>query len=228
MLHLIYPFTIPFLRCNHSQSSAKERITLPQTTFKSSINDTRSSSTALLKHPKPLSNMPLSQKQMEYLGLAWQCFDNEPKIDYEKFYRIAGLASANSARELMRVTKKKLKEEYGALSGSVQNASGANGGTPKRATPAKKTPLVKQSKKVKGDDEADDEEGGSAYEDHSSASKIARKRKATPAVRTKTAALVQEEEEVVSEVDDETPVMKKMRANEIKPEPEDDFDGDFQ
>lgn len=35
------------------------------------------------------------------------------QIDYEKFKTVAGLASAASARELMRVTKNKLKEEYG-------------------------------------------------------------------------------------------------------------------
>ncbi|TKA22369.1 hypothetical protein B0A50_08251, partial [Salinomyces thailandicus] len=54
--------------------------------------------------------MPLSQKQMEYLALAWQCFESEPKINYDKFAQVANLASAHSARELMRVTKKKLKE----------------------------------------------------------------------------------------------------------------------
>lgn len=75
--------------------------------------------------------MPLSTKQMEYLALAWQCFDAEPKIDYEKFKDIAGLASAASAREIMRMTKKKLKEEYGALSGGgagVKTANGTGGG----------------------------------------------------------------------------------------------------
>ncbi|GAB1736254.1 hypothetical protein NU219Hw_g6927t1 [Hortaea werneckii] len=72
--------------------------------------------------------MPLSQKQMEYLALAWQCFETEPKIDYNKFYHIAGLASANSARELMRVTKKKLKEEYGALAAPGDHSAGL--GTP--------------------------------------------------------------------------------------------------
>jgi len=41
----------------------------------------------------------------------WQCFDSEPKIDYAKFATVAGLASAASARELMRVTKNKLKVE---------------------------------------------------------------------------------------------------------------------
>lgn len=74
--------------------------------------------------------MPLSTKQMEYLALAWQCFDAEPKIDYEKFKDIAGLASAASAREIMRMTKKKLKEEYGALSGGGAGVKTANGGGP--------------------------------------------------------------------------------------------------
>lgn len=66
---------------------------------------------------------------MEYLALAWQCFDAEPKIDYEKFKDVAGLASAASAREIMRMTKKKLKEEYGALSGALKIANGGGGGT---------------------------------------------------------------------------------------------------
>lgn len=69
--------------------------------------------------------MPLSTKQMEYLALAWQCFESEPKvcaisslspslanlsnqsdkphtqIDYNKFYQVAGLKSAHSAREVI-------------------------------------------------------------------------------------------------------------------------------
>ncbi|KAI7219185.1 hypothetical protein KC333_g3103 [Hortaea werneckii] len=102
--------------------------------------------------------MPLSQKQMEYLALAWQCFETEPKkwfqksihstnnrsptrdelsqIDYNKFYQIAHLASANSARELMRVTKKKLKEEYGALAATSGDAPGtprSTNNTPRKA-----------------------------------------------------------------------------------------------
>ncbi|KAK4549117.1 hypothetical protein LTR36_007573 [Oleoguttula mirabilis] len=66
---------------------------------------------------------------MEYLAIAWQCFDTEPKIDYAKFAKVAGLASANSARELMRVTKNKLKVEYGALGDGLQSA---NANTPKK------------------------------------------------------------------------------------------------
>lgn len=81
--------------------------------------------------------MPLSTKQMEYLALAWQRFDAEPKIDYEKFKDIAGLASAASAREIMRMTKKKLKEEYGALSGGLKIANGGGGGTGGMDSPVK-------------------------------------------------------------------------------------------
>ena len=47
------------------------------------------------------------------------------QIDYDKFKTVAGLASAHSARELMRVTKNKLKSEYGALSGGMKDANAA-------------------------------------------------------------------------------------------------------
>ncbi|KAK5135032.1 hypothetical protein LTR08_005692 [Meristemomyces frigidus] len=78
--------------------------------------------------------MPLSSKQMEYLALAWTCFETEPKIDYAKFAKLANLASPASARELMRVTKNKLKAEYGA--GGLQSAS-EKSSTPKKSTAKK-------------------------------------------------------------------------------------------
>lgn len=92
--------------------------------------------------------MPLSQRQMEYAIIAFQCCTEEPKVfalpspslpaalqtvhiptllglvltllrrvqpDFEAFRAAAGLASANSARELWRVTRKKMKEEYEGL-----------------------------------------------------------------------------------------------------------------
>ena len=60
------------------------------------------------------------------------------QIDYDKFKDIAGLASAHSARELMRVTKKKLKEEYGAMSGSIKaaNAGTVNVSFPRHLRPS--------------------------------------------------------------------------------------------
>ncbi|KAK1074779.1 hypothetical protein LTR33_009673, partial [Friedmanniomyces endolithicus] len=66
--------------------------------------------------------MPLTTKQMEYLALAWQCFESEPKINYTKFAEVAGLKNARSAAELMRVAKNKLKTEYGSMSNGMQTA----------------------------------------------------------------------------------------------------------
>ena len=96
--------------------------------------------------PTPhLTSTTYTDQALQYLALAWQCFESEPKvhpcpiqphqdnlhthdrkqIDYDKFKTVAGLASAHSARELMRVTKNKLKSEYGALSGGMKDANAA-------------------------------------------------------------------------------------------------------
>ncbi|EME40019.1 hypothetical protein DOTSEDRAFT_38036 [Dothistroma septosporum NZE10] len=95
--------------------------------------------------------MPLSEKQMSYLALAWQCFETEPKIDYDKFKQVAGLASSHSARELMRVTKKKLKEEYGALSGTIASSNvtaviRTGGGKASPSKVIKRTPTSKRGR----------------------------------------------------------------------------------
>ena len=77
---------------------------------------------------------------------------NIPQIDYDRFHKLAGLASVASARELMRVTKNKLKSEYGALGADLQaanagiktpsksaSATPTKGSPTKAATPGKKT-----------------------------------------------------------------------------------------
>ncbi|KAF2166346.1 hypothetical protein M409DRAFT_23538 [Zasmidium cellare ATCC 36951] len=106
--------------------------------------------------------MPLSQKQMEYLALAWQCFETEPKIDYAKFATVANLASVNSARELMRVTKKKLKEEYGALDNGTATSPIKKSTSTPRSTPGAKRGRASVGKKaaaeMNGEDHDDDEE----------------------------------------------------------------------
>ncbi|QIX01095.1 hypothetical protein AMS68_006612 [Peltaster fructicola] len=89
--------------------------------------------------------MPLSNKQMEYLAIAWACFETEPKIDYEKFRELANLKTANSARELMRVTKLKLKSEYGPTAGGAQARSSKTASD----TPAKQTPTNKKTTAAK-------------------------------------------------------------------------------
>lgn len=75
--------------------------------------------------------------------------DLPKQIDYTKFAQVAGLKTPASARELMRVTKNKLKDEYGALSSGMQSTNGGTNGTPAKA---KATPRKRKSKGV-GDDE---------------------------------------------------------------------------
>ncbi|KAJ9628881.1 hypothetical protein H2203_002786 [Taxawa tesnikishii (nom. ined.)] len=60
-----------------------------------------------------MANPPtLSQAQLRYLALAWQCFESEPKINYDRFASLIGSKSAASAREMLRQTKKKLLEAH--------------------------------------------------------------------------------------------------------------------
>jgi hypothetical protein len=94
------------------------------------------------------------------------------QIDYDKFHKLAGLASANSAKELMRVTKNKLKEEYGTLGtaeGGIKTPSKGAGTPTKAAGSAKKATTTPGSRKRgagkktrgeagDGDDGGDDEE----------------------------------------------------------------------
>ncbi|KAK0289039.1 hypothetical protein LTR35_000414 [Friedmanniomyces endolithicus] len=89
--------------------------------------------------------MPMTTKQMEYLALAWQCFETEPKIDHTKFAQVAGLKNARSAAELMRVAKNKLKAEYGSMSTGMQTAN-----TPTRNA-AKPVTGKKRARKAAGE-----------------------------------------------------------------------------
>jgi hypothetical protein len=91
---------------------------------------------------------------------------------------VAGLASPHSARELWRVTKNKLKDEFEEICSGLQKgrAGGGGGSSPKKkaATPRKKaaavgadgtpTPTPKKrkasAKVVDGDEAGDDVENG--------------------------------------------------------------------
>ncbi|THV97763.1 hypothetical protein D6D27_01936 [Aureobasidium pullulans] len=92
----------------------------------------------------------LTNAQNRYLALAWLCVDVEPKIDYERFAVLAGSKTANSAREMLRVTKKKLHLEYASVS---TDGTVAPPNTPAAATKTfkkKATPKTKSTGKAKG------------------------------------------------------------------------------
>lgn len=70
------------------------------------------------------------------------------QIDYEKFSRLTGSKTAASAREMLRVTKKKLQEFDSAS--TTANGTVAPPNTPAVKTPRKKaTPKTKSTTKAK-------------------------------------------------------------------------------
>ncbi|KAI5235355.1 hypothetical protein E4T43_09327 [Aureobasidium subglaciale] len=107
----------------------------------------------------------LTDGQNRYLALAWVCFEVEPKIDFDKLSLVSGSKTANSAREMLRVAKKKLTENIAASTGDT-NGTVAPPNTPATKTPRKKAVPKTQSTKGKGgkkrkmtvdSDEEDDE-----------------------------------------------------------------------
>ncbi|KAG9526893.1 hypothetical protein KCV07_g59, partial [Aureobasidium melanogenum] len=103
----------------------------------------------------------LTDIQTRYLALAWLCFDAEPKIDYEKFAELAGLKSAHSGREMLRVTKKKLMDfaPPATTNGTVAPPNSPAVKTPrKKATPKTKSTKGKANKKRKVASDSDDSE----------------------------------------------------------------------
>ncbi|KAH8204130.1 hypothetical protein TruAng_001682 [Truncatella angustata] len=50
----------------------------------------------------------LSVRDLELASLAWQCFENEPKMNYKKFAEVGGFKNTNSATAVWATVKKKL------------------------------------------------------------------------------------------------------------------------
>ncbi|CAD0085939.1 unnamed protein product [Aureobasidium mustum] len=128
-----------------------------------------------------MPGLALSDTQNRYLALAWLCVDVEPKvstpirttedcpevcripavIDYEKFSQLTGSKTANSAREMLRVTKKKLLEFDTTITadGTVAPPNTPTVKTPrKKATSKTKSTKGKTNKKRKVASDSDDSE----------------------------------------------------------------------
>ncbi|KAK4507554.1 hypothetical protein PRZ48_001289 [Zasmidium cellare] len=110
-----------------------------------------------------------SEREKELMALAWQCFEEEPKIQYAKLAEMAGMTNAGSASNAWRNIKKKLT----AIAAGNGDADGA--GTPK----AKATP--KRKKKAADSDDAEETP--------------AKKTKATPKKKSKKAAAEEEDDD---------------------------------
>lgn len=103
---------------------------------------------------------------MFYQGLGLTCPSSLTQIDYEKFSKLTGSKTAHSAREMLRVTKKRLLEFDTTITGTNGTVAPPNTPAAKnprvKATPKTKSTKGKASKKRKvpngSDDSEDDEE----------------------------------------------------------------------
>ncbi|KAK5017433.1 hypothetical protein LTR60_001940 [Cryomyces antarcticus] len=82
--------------------------------------------------------MSLSQRDTEVLALAWQCFETEPKIDYDKLAQLANYKTLASARVCFGNIKKKVQLLAAGAAGDgtgstpTSTATGATNGAGKR------------------------------------------------------------------------------------------------
>ncbi|SMR63531.1 unnamed protein product [Zymoseptoria tritici ST99CH_3D1] len=164
-LALPYPLCLQFqLRHSNTFQHTSFRPILHQVPRLCPQPDRNKTTTSPTK-PLPRANMPLTDIDNSRLAAAFACMETEPKIDFEKFRIITGLKSVASARECLRVTKNKLKAEYG---GDVANGGAVTPVKKARATPSG-TPTPKRAraaatpkgKKAKAETEAPikDEDG---------------------------------------------------------------------
>ncbi|KAH6620452.1 hypothetical protein C7974DRAFT_234414 [Boeremia exigua] len=72
----------------------------------------------------------LTAREMEVLGLAWQCMDSDPKIDYTKLAQLTGYTPGSASVTFGKI-KRKLKAKAAGSSAVSVTPKKAAGGIPK-------------------------------------------------------------------------------------------------
>ncbi|KAI1383772.1 uncharacterized protein F4822DRAFT_433712 [Hypoxylon trugodes] len=106
----------------------------------------------------------LTARDVEILSLAWQCFDTNPKINWQKLADVAGFKNASTACACFGPIRKKLGisgTKAGAEDDDKSNHTPSKSAT-KRKVATPKTPhsskKAKSSRKALTSDEEDDDE----------------------------------------------------------------------
>ncbi|QIW99666.1 hypothetical protein AMS68_005184 [Peltaster fructicola] len=84
----------------------------------------------------------LSQRDITFISVAFQCMEGTPAINYDKFAKLTGLKGAKSARDSFHPLLKKLKA-MGSVADDADGEVGITEGTTP-VKPAKKTPTRKR------------------------------------------------------------------------------------
>ncbi|GAP86685.1 hypothetical protein SAMD00023353_2000420 [Rosellinia necatrix] len=106
--------------------------------------------------PPKVNDNELSEKEKFVLGLAWKCFESEPKINWEKLANLGGYTNQASAQNVVRAAKKKL---MAAATEGLGDDSEALPQTPKKkrvATPG--SGKGKNKRIIEDSNDADDED----------------------------------------------------------------------
>ncbi|KAJ9626900.1 hypothetical protein H2203_003356 [Taxawa tesnikishii (nom. ined.)] len=96
---------------------------------------------------KDLAGQELTERERAILANAWECFDNEPKVNYDKLAEKCGFTNPRSASNAWANIKKKLAFPTG-------NGTAT---TPGKATPKATTPKKRVAKADADEDEAEAE-----------------------------------------------------------------------
>ncbi|KAI2633565.1 hypothetical protein GGS26DRAFT_51401 [Hypomontagnella submonticulosa] len=104
----------------------------------------------------PAKEIQLTARDMEVLAKSWQCFDGQPKINWQKLADVAHFKNAETARVCFGTIKKKL-HKVAQVEPSTPTKSGG-----KRKATAEKTASCKKAKRSGKDmtsfEEDDDED----------------------------------------------------------------------
>ncbi|KAI1127230.1 hypothetical protein F5Y10DRAFT_266303 [Nemania abortiva] len=112
--------------------------------------------------PPKTNDGELTLKEKAILGLAWKCFQSEPKIDWDKLASLGGYTNPRSAQNLLSVAKKKLNASIDATDAAEDNGNengndNDNGNVASPKTPrGKKLATTPRGKKRAAETEGDD------------------------------------------------------------------------
>ncbi|KAF2837032.1 hypothetical protein M501DRAFT_996179 [Patellaria atrata CBS 101060] len=157
------------------------------------------------------AKLAFSDREMQLLAYAWQCFDAPVKIDHEKLAQLSGYKNAETSRVIFNGLKRKLATATG-------NTTNGNGSTGTNYTPKS---TFKRTKRTKSANAWADTASGDDDDELDATPKAGKKRKA---VSVKTPAPKKAKNEVTTSVPS-SPFGDPEDVAKFKTEP--DVDEDF-
>ncbi|EME39919.1 hypothetical protein DOTSEDRAFT_27864 [Dothistroma septosporum NZE10] len=99
----------------------------------------------------------LTDGELKVLQLAWQCFTQDPKVDYEKLASLGGWKNKNTAAAIYSAAKKKMlagSDAPAPKSAPKKRAAAGDAGVPKKR--GRKARTESAVVNTEGDDEEED------------------------------------------------------------------------